>query len=81
MQNGSIVRTNRKNHSDIWQFRWRERTSEGNRIYRRKEIGTVDQFPNLEAARKAASLLVPDLNVPTAGAEPTLMTIGSMSRA
>ena len=26
MQNGSVVRRNRKMHSDIWQFRWREKT-------------------------------------------------------
>ena len=29
MQNGSIIRRNRKRHSDIWQFRWWEKTSEG----------------------------------------------------
>lgn len=78
MQNGSIVRRNRKNRADIWQFRWREKTPGGNRVYRRKEIGTVDQFPNLEAARKAASLLVPDLNVPNARAEQTSMTIAQL---
>ena len=29
MQNGSVIRRNRKKNSDIWQFRWRENTSEG----------------------------------------------------
>lgn len=78
MQNGSIVRRNRKNQADIWQFRWREKTSEGNRVYRRMEIGMVDQFPILEAARKAASLLVPDLNVTNARAGPTSITIAQL---
>ena len=63
MQNGSVIRRTRKMHSDIWQFRWSEKTTNGKRVYRRKEIGTVDQFPSLEAARKAACLLVPELNV------------------
>ena len=62
MQNGSVIKRNRKKHSDIWQFRWWEKTSDGEKIYRRQEIGTVDKFPDLQAARNAASLLVPDLN-------------------
>ena len=52
----------RKMHSDIWQFRWREKTADGKKIYRRRQIGTIDQIPDIEAARKVASLLVPDLN-------------------
>ena len=62
MQNGSVIRRIRKEHSDIWQFRWREETSDGKKIYRRRQIGTVDQIPDLETARKAAGLLVSDLN-------------------
>lgn len=70
MQNGSVIRRSRKNHSDIWQFRWWEKTSDGKRIYRRRVIGTVDQIPDREAARKAASLLVPELNATRARSEP-----------
>jgi hypothetical protein len=76
MQNGSVLRRSRKNHSDIWQFRWWEKTSEGKRIYRRREIGTVDQIPDLEAARKAVCLLVPKLNARRVRSEPTSMTVG-----
>ena len=75
MQNGSVIRRNCKNHSDIWQFRGRESTADGKRIYRRREIGTVEQIPDLEAARKAASLLVPELNVRKARSELASMTI------
>ena len=78
MQNGSIIRRNRKRHSDIWQFRWWEKTSEGKRIYRRREIGTVDQIPDPEAARKAACLLVPELNARTVRSEPTSMTAAQL---
>jgi hypothetical protein len=78
MQNGSIIRRNRKRHSDIWQFRWWEKTSEGQRIYRRREIGTVDQIPDLEAARKAACLLVPELNARRIRYEATSMTVAQL---
>src|ERR1017187_7594578 len=78
MQNGSVIRRNRKKHPDIWQFRWWEKTSDGKRVYKRKEIGTVDQIPDLEAARKAASLLVPDLNTRRAKSESVSMTIAQL---
>lgn len=35
MQNGSVIRRSRKNHAYIWQFRWWEKTSDGNRVYTR----------------------------------------------
>ena len=78
MQNGSVIRRNRKRHSDIWQFRWWEKTSDGKKIYRRKEIGTVDQIPDLDTARKAACLLVPDLNAGKAKSKSASMTIAQL---
>src|SRR4029077_2328063 len=75
MQNGSVVRRTRKMHSDIWQFRWREETAVGKKIYRRRQIGTIDQIPDVETARKAARLLVPDLNARTANSKSVSMTI------
>lgn len=78
MQNGSVIRRSRKNHSDIWQFRWWEKKSDGRRIYRRRVIGTVDQTPDREAARKAACLLVPELNATRARSEPATMTIAQL---
>lgn len=64
--------------SDIWQFRWWERTPEGNKIYRRRLIGTTDQIPDLDAARKAALLLVPDLNAKGAALETSSMTVAQL---
>jgi len=78
MQNGSVIRRACKRHSDIWQFRWWEKTVEGNRVYRRKAIGTIEQIPDLEAARKAPRLLVPDLNAKKASAEPSSMTVAQL---
>ena len=78
MQNGSVIRRNRKKHSDIWQFRWWEKTSDGKKIYRRRQIGTVDQIPDLETARKTARLLVPDLNARAAKSKSVSMTIAQL---
>ena len=78
MQNRSVVRRNRKKHSDIWQFRWREETADGKKVYRRRQIGTVDQIPDLETARKAACLLVPDLNARMAKSKSVSMTIAQL---
>jgi integrase len=78
MQNGSVIRRTRKKHSNIWQFRWWETTLDGKRVYRQREIGTVEQIPNLEAARKVASLLVPELNAGRCRSEPTSLTIGQL---
>ena len=66
MQNGSVVRGS-KNRSDIWQFRWWEKTSDGMRVYRGRVIGTVDRVQDLEAAREAARLLVPGLELVRSG--------------
>ena len=65
-------------NSDIWQFRWREKTADGKKIYRRRQIGTVDQIPDLETARKAAILLVPDLNARMARSKSVLMTVAQL---
>jgi integrase len=78
MQNGSVIRRSRKKHSDIWHFRWREKTADGKKVYRRRQIGTVDQIPNLETARKAALLLVPDLNARMAKSKFVLLTIAQL---
>lgn len=78
MQNGSVVRRNRKKHSDIWQFRWWEKTSDGKKIYRRKQIGTVDQIQDMETARKAACFLVPDLNAGMAKSKSVSMTVAQL---
>jgi hypothetical protein len=56
-------------------IRWWEKTSKEKRVYRRREIGTVDEIQDLETARKAACLLVPDLNARMAKSRSVSMTI------
>ena len=58
MQQGSLIRSNRKYGPDVWQFRWSETGGNGQRVYRKRVIGTVEQYPDpVEARRSAAGIL------------------------
>ncbi len=62
MQRGSLIRKNRKQRPDVWQFRWSERGPQGKRVYRKRVIGTVEQYPSEDAARRAVVGLVSEIN-------------------
>ena len=51
MQNGSLIRSSRKRGRDVWQFRWADRGPHRKRIYRKRVIGTICQYPNADAGR------------------------------
>ena len=55
MQQGSLIRRHRKRDPDVWQFRWADRGPFGKRIYRRRVIGTVCQYPDADSARKSVA--------------------------
>jgi integrase len=62
MQQGSIIQTGRKQGPNVWLFRWSEKNRNGRRVYRKRVIGTVEQYPDGEAARVAAAALLTQLN-------------------
>ncbi len=62
MQQGSIIQATRKQGPDVWQFRWSEKDRNGRRIYRKRVIGTVRQYPDAQAARDATSALLSHIN-------------------
>jgi len=62
MQRGSRVRSKRKHGPDVWQFRWSERGPNRKRVYRRRVIGTVEQYQDKVAARGAVAVLVSEIN-------------------
>ncbi len=62
MQQGSLIRQHRKHGPDIWQFRWSEYDLNGKRIYRKRVIGTVEQYPDFSSARSAVSGLLLRVN-------------------
>jgi integrase len=63
MQQGSIIQATRKQGPDVWQFRWSEKDRGGRRIYRKRVIGTVRQYPDAQAARCATIALLAHINV------------------
>lgn len=63
MQQGSIIQTSRKQGPNVWLFRWSEKNRNGRRVYRKRVIGTVEQYPDGGSARAAAAALLAQLNV------------------
>ena len=77
MQRGSLIRSARKRGPDVWQFRWSEGAGNGKRLYRKRVIGTVDQFSDaLEAQRAAAAILGAPKN---RFVKPAAMTIAELA--
>ena len=53
MKRGCMQRNSRKEGPDVWQFRWSETRLDGKRLYQKKIVGTVEQYPNEDAARRS----------------------------
>jgi site-specific recombinase XerD len=62
MQHGSLIQKSRKRGPDVWLFRWSEKDADGKRIYRKRVIGTVEEFPDSEAARWSIAKLIAKVN-------------------
>jgi integrase len=78
MQQGSLIRSGRKRGPDVWQFRWADRGLCGKRIYRKRVIGTVCQYPDAASARKAVTGLLRELNANALQRYHLPMTIGEV---
>ena len=63
MQNGSIMRTERRRGPDVWEYRWREPGADGKRKHRRIVVGSVNRFADKAAAFRATSALRRDINL------------------
>jgi integrase len=62
MQNGSVIRAERRRGPDVWEFRWREPGADGKRHHRRIVLGSVEQLADESAARQATSALRLEFN-------------------
>lgn len=58
MQQGSVIMSERKHGPTVWQFRWSETGAHGQRVYRKRVVGTVEEYPNAEAVREAFKVLI-----------------------
>jgi integrase len=63
MQNGSIMRSERRRGPDVWEYRWREPGADGNRKHRRMVVGPVNQFRDKESVIRAPTALRRDINM------------------
>ena len=75
MQQGSVILTGRKFGLDVWQFRWSEKDRSGRRVYRKRVIGTVQQYPDAQAAREVAKAVVGRINAGSSGCKITVEQI------
>jgi integrase len=46
-----MERLKRKRGPEVWQFRWSVSSPDGKRLYHKKIVGTVERYPNENAAR------------------------------
>ena len=79
MQQGSIIKAERKHGPAVWLFRWSETGSQGHCIYRKRVVGTVEDYADSEAVREAfrSSIAKPCSGV--LHARPTIMTVGDLA--
>ncbi len=78
MQRGCMQRNSRKEGPDVWQFRWSETRLDGKRLYHKKIVGTVDQYPDEHVARRSVVGLVSEINTDDRFVNSNAMTVGQL---
>jgi integrase len=78
MQHGSLIKSTRKHGPDVWQFRWSEKGHQGKRIYRKRVIGSVGEYSDAEAARRAVAGLLCEINSGERRPRPSSMTVAQL---
>src|SRR5882672_3149272 len=53
LQYGCMERLKRKRGPEVWQFRWSVSSPDGKRLYHKKIVGTVERYPDENAARRS----------------------------
>lgn len=78
MQQGSVIMSVRKHGPAVWQFRWSETGAQGQRVYRKRVVGTVEEYPNSEAVREAFKGLIAKPTSAVQYMKPLDMTVGEL---
>lgn len=78
MQHGCMERLNRKRGPEVWQFRWSVIGPDGKRLYRKKIVGTVERYPDENAARRSVVGLVLEINTDGRATNCGSMTIAQL---
>ncbi len=78
MQNGSLMKSDRRNGEKVWEFRWRDRSS-GKAVCRRIVLGTTQQFATEAEARAAVAGIVLEINVDDPRLQTHALTISQLA--
>jgi hypothetical protein len=73
-----MQRNSRKEGPDAWQSRWSETRVDGKRLYQKKIVGTVEQYPDEGAARRAVVGLVSEINTDARPTNSRAMTVAQL---
>jgi integrase len=78
MQRGCLKRQTRKRGPDVWQFRWSEISLDGMRLHHKKIVGTIEQYPDENAARRVIVGLVSEINTGARPMNSSTMTVAQL---
>jgi integrase len=78
MQHGSLETKSRLQGPDVWQFRWSEKDPNGRRVYRKRVIGTVEEYADEKSARNVVSVLISEGNWANQRPNSIAMTISQL---
>lgn len=79
MQNCRLFRKNRKWDPDVWLLRWSDKSNSAKRIYRKRVIGTVEEYPAPESVRRAVANLIVRMNAANPRIGPCSTTLSQLS--
>jgi hypothetical protein len=78
MQQGSIIRCERKHGPAVWQLRWSETGPQGQRVYRKRVVGTIEEYANSEAVRESVEVLIAKPSATDRHMKLAPMTVGEL---
>jgi hypothetical protein len=79
MQEGSVIREQRKLGPDVWCYRWWESGPTGNRVHRRIVFGTAEELRDMSTARQMTTGLMREINASDIRLAGTFMTLAQLA--
>jgi integrase len=78
MQNGSLIQSTRRNGQSVWEFRWRDRSSQ-KVVYRRIVLGKTEALSTAAEARAIVAGLTLEINDNDSRLQPHLLTLAQLA--
>jgi integrase len=78
MQHGSLTTKSRLEGPDVRQFCWSEKGPNEKRIYRKRVIGTIEEYSSEDAARSAVASLITEVNWANLRSTSITMTVAQL---